>query len=344
MAIIRTTGDLLEQNADAIVNTVNTVGVMGKGVALQFKRRWPENFRAYEQACKSGRVRVGKMFIFNTGGLLRPKYIINFPTKDHWRGRSQLAFIEAGLVDLQAQVRALQIRSLAMPPLGCGNGGLSWDAVEPLIVAAFADFQDVDVRLFAPSPIRRQIAAEAMPPKMTAGRAAVVSVLAMYQRLQYALTQVETQKLIYFLVVSGEPLNLHFEKNHFGPYAAKLNHVLLKMEGAYISGLGDSDSPSEIQVRPDAVARARRFLTESGAETACRVARISDLIEGFETPFGMELLATVHWAANAIGPSANKRTVLNYIASWNERKRRLMGEQLVDRAYDRLAAQGWLPM
>lgn len=340
--IIPTNGDLLEQDVDAIVNTVNTVGIMGKGIALQFKRRWPDNFRAYERACKAGEVEVGKMFIFDCGGLVMPKYIINFPTKKHWRGNSKIEFIEEGLADLVKQIQRLQIKSIAMPPLGCGNGGLEWADIKPLIVEAFSALPDVELRLFAPSNERRQLAAEATPPRMTAGRAAVVSVLSMYQRLQYSLTQIEVQKLMYFLAISGEPLNLKFAQNKFGPYAPELNHVLLKMEGAYITGLGDLDSPSEIQVQPDAVKSAHEFLGEPGSETTRRVARISSLIEGYETPFGMELLATVHWAAAKIGPSANEHTVLAYVQSWNERKRKLMTEHLVGRAYARLAAEGWL--
>ena len=342
MPVKLTSGDLLEQKLDAIVNTVNTVGVMGKGVALQFKRRWPENFRAYEAACKAHVVQVGKMFIFDNGALLSPKYIVNFPTKQHWRGDSRLEYIEAGLKDLVEQIRRLNIRSIAMPPLGCGNGGLDWADVEPRIRRAFADLPEVEVRLFAPNLQRRALAAEAAPPRMTPGRAAVITVLSMYQRLQYALTQIEVQKLTYFLVVAGEPMALRFEKGKFGPYAAELNHVLLKMEGAYITGLGDLDAPSEIQVQAEAIELASACLRAAGAETAGRVERISALIEGFETPFGMELLATVHWAAQHIGPGATANTVQAYIQSWNERKRRLMTPTLVDRAYARLEAQDWL--
>lgn len=342
MTIKLTSGDLLAQKVDAIVNTVNTVGVMGKGVALQFKRRWPENFRAYEAACKANAVRVGEMFIVDNGGLLTPKYIVNFPTKQHWRSPSRLEFIEAGLKDLVVQIRRLNIRSIAMPPLGCGNGGLDWAEVEPMITAAFAELSDVEVRLFAPSVERRQLAAETAPAKMTPGRAAVIAVLSMYQRLQYALTQIEVQKLIYFLDVAGEPMGMRFTKGKFGPYARELNHVLLKLEGAYITGLGDLDTPSEIQVRADAVERAQGFLEATGAETAVRVQRISSLIEGFETPFGMELLATVHWAVKDIGRAATARLVQDYIHSWNERKRKLMTPALVERAYARLRDQGWL--
>jgi O-acetyl-ADP-ribose deacetylase (regulator of RNase III) len=144
-------GDLLKQhNVDAIVNTVNCVGVMGKGIALQFKNKWPDNFEAYSRACKAGEVRTGHMMLFDVGACAQPHYIINFPTKQHWRENSRIEYIEAGLVDLIAHVRRLDIHSIAVPALGCGNGGLDWAVVRPLIEAAFAQVPDVDVHLFEP--------------------------------------------------------------------------------------------------------------------------------------------------------------------------------------------------
>lgn len=154
MTIRRMQGDLLkQQDVDAIVNAVNCVGVMGKGLALQFKNAWPANFRAYAVACKAGEVRPGRMFIHGLDGPATPRYIINFPTKDHWRDGSRIEFIRDGLADLVAQVRRLGIRSIAIPPLGCGLGGLAWSEVRPMIEAAFAPFPDVEVRMFEPMGI-----------------------------------------------------------------------------------------------------------------------------------------------------------------------------------------------
>ena len=149
--ITLTQGDLLKQDdVDAIVNAVNCVGVMGKGIALQFKHRWPANFTEYTAACKAGKVRPGRMFIRMLGRLVRPQYIINFPTKNHWREGSRIQFIEEGLVGLVTQVQCLGIRSIAIPPLGCGNGGLAWADVRPLIQGAFEPLPEVEVRLFEP--------------------------------------------------------------------------------------------------------------------------------------------------------------------------------------------------
>jgi O-acetyl-ADP-ribose deacetylase (regulator of RNase III) len=144
-------GILLEALVEALVNTVNTKGIMGKGIALQFKQAFPEMFRDYENACKAGGVRLGKMHVFDLGGLTgNPRWIINFPTKGHWRERSRLTDIEAGLEDLVTTILRLGIRSIALPPLGCGNGGLNWAEVRPRIEGAFANLPDVNVLLFEP--------------------------------------------------------------------------------------------------------------------------------------------------------------------------------------------------
>jgi O-acetyl-ADP-ribose deacetylase (regulator of RNase III) len=145
-----TTGNLLDANAEALVNTVNTVGIMGKGIALQFRLAFPRNFELYQSACKRGDVVPGKMFVVPTNRLDNPKYIINFPTKRHWKGKSRIEDIDAGLVDLVEVVRRENIKSVAIPPLGCGNGGLDWNEVRPRIESAFAALPEVRVLVFGP--------------------------------------------------------------------------------------------------------------------------------------------------------------------------------------------------
>ncbi|HRO01987.1 MAG TPA: macro domain-containing protein [Terricaulis sp.] len=338
------TGDLLEQRVDAIVNTVNTVGVMGKGIALQFKRKWPENFKAYERAVADGAVSVGKMFVFDNGGLVTPHFIINFPTKEHWRSKSRVEFIQAGLDDLVAVVQRLGIRSIAIPPLGCGNGGLDWQVVRPLIEEAFRGLTDVDVRLFEPNQTARlrELAADERAPTMTPGRAAMIAVIYAYQRMLYTLSMLEVQKLAYFLAVSGEPLNLDYQKDKFGPYSPKLRHVLLKMDGAYIRGVGDLNAKSEIEVLPGAIDAAAEFFRSSGKEeTMARVQRVFDLIEGYETPYGLELLATVHWASNESPATTSVDEVSRRVTQWNERKRQIMPPVEIADALSRLRELGW---
>lgn len=345
MGITLTRGDLLKQdNVDAIVNTVNCVGVMGKGIALQFRNKWPENFRSYEAACKAKQVRPGQMFVFDSGGLVKPNFIINFPTKDHWRGKSRIEFIRDGLVDLVAQVRRLGIRSIAIPPLGCGNGGLEWSEVRPLIESAFERLPDVEVRLFppdgAPAPKSMEIRTER--PRMTPGRAAILKVLDTYRALDYGLSKIEVQKLAYFLQEAGEALNLPFEKHAYGPYSDTLRHVLNRMEGHFIRGLGDGVVDAEIEPVPDAIAEAEQFVAAHGHEgMAQRVERVGALIEGFQSPYGMELLATVHWVATR-EDAKSEAQALAAVRDWNDRKKSLMAPEHVAAAWRRLEQAGWL--
>jgi O-acetyl-ADP-ribose deacetylase (regulator of RNase III) len=345
MTVILTNGDLLRQEVDAIVNTVNTVGVMGKGIALQFKQKWPENFKAYAKACKRQEIQPGRMFIYDAGGLLKPRYIVNFPTKRHWRGKSRLEDIEAGLKDLVVQVKRLGIRSIALPPLGCGNGGLDWEDVRPRIERAFADLPQVEARLFAPSgaPAPKAQEIRTTKPKLTPVRAALVKLLAAYRALDYSLTRIEVQKLAYFLERAGEPLNMKFEANMYGPYSNTLEHVLQALDGHYLLGVGDRTSPGEIQVVPGAVDEAETYLAESPqSETAARVARVSDLISGFETPYGMELLSTVHWVATRPPKAPTLEETTRAVHAWNPRKKQLMSNEHIRLAWEHLAKRDWL--
>lgn len=146
-------GNILNADTEAVVNTVNTVGVMGKGLALNFKQAYPEMFKAYTLACDSGEVEIGRMHLFDRGAFLNPRYIINFPTKQHWKSRSSIDNIARGLDDLVRQVKSLGIRSIAIPPLGCGLGGLSWNDVRPLIADAFSNLPTIHVRLYKPQSV-----------------------------------------------------------------------------------------------------------------------------------------------------------------------------------------------
>lgn len=295
-------GNLLQADAEALVNTVNTVntvGSMGKGIALQFKQAFPGNFAAYAQAVKRGEVQPGRMLVWSAGLVTNPRYIVNFPTKRHWRGRSRIEDIEAGLTALVQEIRRLGIRSIAVPPLGCGNGGLEWSDVRPRIVAALEELRDVRVLLFAPrgAPAADQMPIRTKRPAMTPARALLVKLMEQYASLAYRLTLLEIQKLAYFLQEAGEPLRLRYEPGHYGPFAPNLNKVLERIEGHLIRGYGDSQKPDvEIGLLKGAVEDADALLV-SHADSRRRLARVGELIDGFETPYGMELLSSVHWVA-----------------------------------------------
>jgi len=336
-------GDLLGADAEALVNTVNTVGVMGKGVALQFRKAFPDNFKAYERACKAGDVRPGEMFAFETGQLTGPRLIINFPTKRHWRGRARMEYIDRGLVDLVRVLRRYDVRSVAIPPLGCGNGGLRWAEVRPRIEAALGPLGDIKVLLYGPGgpPPPREQRVATKRPRMTRGRAALLSVLDVYRTDPTStLTSLVAQKLAYLLQTAGEQLKLEFAKADYGPYAEVLNHALQNMEGHYIVGCGDRTGGSDIQLVGDALERAHAFL--AGDDDAhARVERIRQLVEGFESPFGLELLTTVHWAAMQEG-ARTPDEALAIVADWTPRKREVFQERHVVIAWERLRSQGWL--
>lgn len=341
------TGNLLEANVEALVNTVNTVGVMGKGIALQFKKAFPENFHAYARACERGEVQPGKMLTVDMNRLSNPRFIINFPTKRDWKHKSRLKDIELGLPALIEDVRRLKIASIAVPPLGCGNGGLNWSDVRPLIEAAFAQVPDVRVLLFAPhgTPPAAAMPVNTRRPNMTPGRAAVVAVMSRYARMGYSLTLLEVQKLLYFLQESGEDLKLPFTKAAYGPYADTLRHVLDRMDGHFIRGWGDGANKPEtlLEVVPEAAEEAEEFLGPV-SPTHSRLQRVTELIDGFETPYGMELLSSVHWVAMHEDPMARNDAAMaaSAVAAWNERKQQLFHAERVDLAWKRLKQRGWL--
>ena len=338
-------GNLLKADAEALVNTVNCVGFMGKGIALQFKQAFPENFEAYRKACATGRVQPGRMFVFETGSFLNPKYIINFPTKRHWRGKSRLDDIRAGLESLVREVARLKIQSIAVPPLGCGLGGLRWSVVRPMIEGAFIAVPQVRVLLYPPerTPAAKDMPVRTKKPVMTPARALLIKLMERYNQLDYRLTLLEIQKLAYFLQEAGEPLRLRCEVGHYGPYAANLNKVLEIMEGHLIRGYGDSQKPDvEIQLLPEAAAEANEYLADK-SDSQERLRRVADLIDGFETPYGMELLSSVHWVAvHREPPAADEEGAVDAVLNWNERKRRMCKPHHIRVAWRRLQEEGWL--
>ena len=344
MAIQLKSGNLLNEKTDAIVNTVNCVGVMGKGIALQFKERWPKNFKEYEAASKRGEIKPGTMFISDLGEWAKPRFIINFPTKVHWRGDSKLEYIEDGLRDLVKQAERLGIKSISLPPLGCGNGGLDWDEVKKLIFAVFEGHPNIAVNLFEPkgAPPAREMAIKTAKPKMTAARAAIIKIISIYGEMEYGLTKIEVQKLAYFLEMAGQPLNLKFVKHNYGPYSDTLRHVLKALDGHYIIGVGDFAEESDIGVTPGAVAEAEEFLKTSGDEDlANQVERVRNLIKGFETPYGMELLATVHWVATQESKVRTVDEAIVAVHKWNARKRAVLREDHIRLAWNKLKEEGW---
>ncbi|MGH9381052.1 MAG: type II toxin-antitoxin system antitoxin DNA ADP-ribosyl glycohydrolase DarG [Thermoanaerobaculia bacterium] len=339
-------GDILSEDAEALVNTVNCVGVMGRGVALQFKKAWPENFKAYAAACRRKEVQPGRMFVFDTGRVTNPRYIINFPTKRHWRGNSRIEDIEAGLEALAEELRSRDIRSIALPPLGSGLGGLDWTKVRARIEGALRDLRDVRVMVFEPkgTPTAGVGIKGKKAPAMTPARAALVGLMDRYLAglLDPFVSLLEVHKLLYFMQEAGEPLDLRFAKGAYGPYAENLRHLLHEIEGYYVTGYGaGGDVPGKpLELVPGAVEDALALLREQ-PDSLARFQRVAELVEGFESSFGLELLATVHWVAAHEDAMTEEDQVAQTYA-WSERKGQFSPNQ-VRLAGEVLREKGWLP-
>lgn len=348
-----TEGNLLDADAEALVNTVNTVGVMGKGIALMFKEAFPDNFAAYERACKAKQVQLGKMFVTERKDLLGPKWIINFPTKGHWRYPSQMKWIEDGLADLARFISEKEIRSIALPPLGSGNGGLEWSDVRPLIEDALGTLENVNVIVYEPTAKYQNVAKRSGVEKLTTPRALVAEMVRRYSILGIECTLLEVQKIGYFLERCVIALGLEnkfkfeFAANKYGPYSEKLKHLLNGLDGSYlhcdkrIADAGPFEPIRFDDAKKDIVAA---FLTTPEAKPyRPALEATTELIDGLESPHGLELLSTVDWLV-AHGTQPEVKAVRSALANWPgedrkaaDRKLELFDERVVGIALDTLA-------
>ena len=349
-----TQGNLFDADVEAVVNTVNTVGVMGKGIALMFKERFPENTRAYAAACKRGKVQVGRMFATEANVVGGPRWIVNFPTKRHWRHPSKLEWIRDGLVDLRRFVKTKGIRSIALPPLGAGNGKLDWADVRPLVEAALGDLGGVEVVVYEPTRAYHNVSKKSGVTKLTPARALVVEMIRRYEVLGLDCSILEVQKLAWVLDRAirraglKDPLKLTFGANIYGPYADALRHVLDKLDGSYLHSdkrLADALPVDLIHVAPDSAPKVRAYLSVSGRRPYLEAVEQADrFIDGFQSPLGMEVLATVGWLTEHEGVEPTLEAVKAGIAAWPagkpaaDRKQRLFGNSLLTAAIDRLTS------
>lgn len=340
-------GDLLNADAEALVNTVNCVGVMGKGIALQFKKAYPANFTAYEKACKAGQIVTGKMFVQPSGLVIGPRFIINFPTKKHWRSPSKISYIKDGLDDLVRVIRENNIKSVALPPLGCGNGGLNWLEIKQLITQKLSTLHDVNIIVFEPAGAPESSAQpiKTKAPKMTVFVAEMIMLIKRYLLEEITLSRLEIQKLAYFQKESGDPhfVTLDFEGMEYGPYSRKLGHAIHRMDGHYLRNCGDNNSPTtQIELNASAIEPAEKMLANNN-ESHEYLQKVFELINGFEDPFGMELLSTVHWVAHYChNPATDIESAICEVHDWNEHKRKYFKPEHIAIAWKRLQKYGWI--
>ena len=236
------TGNLLAASDEALINTVNTVGVMGKGIALQFKDRYPYNFQVYQQACKEGSIFPGKLLVTRDSNLSTDsKWIINFPTKKDWKHRSKYEYIEEGLKDLVRVLDQYRIKSIAIPPLGCGNGGLDWSKVKELMEKYLGEL-NVDIHIYQPNEAVSELLKQetnCREAKLTPARAMLLYALFYYESLGENSSLFVANKLAYFMQLLGEPSfgKLKFVAGHYGPYCTQVGYILHDINGKYIKGL-----------------------------------------------------------------------------------------------------------
>lgn len=347
-----TSGNLLDSKAEALVNTVNTVGVMGKGIALMFKEAFPENYERYEAACARKEVHLGRMYVTERRDLLGgPKWVINFPTKAHWRFPSQLSWIEDGLDDLQKIIEEKGIRSIAIPPLGSGNGGLPWSQVRRLIVDKLGRLEGVHVIVYEPTSKYQNVAKREGVETLTPARALITESIRRYASIGFECTLLEVQKLAYFLEKTivkscgANPLRLEFRANKFGPYAPKLGHLLNQLDGSYLHSakrLADATPLDVIWVDRDREQRLALYLATEAKSYIPALDETTALIDGFESPLGMELLATVDWLIVEAGADRTIASIKQGLRDWpggspaGARKLRLFEDRMIGIALERL--------
>jgi len=347
-----TRGNLLNATADALVNTVNEVGVMGKGIALQFRESFPDSSRAYMKAAREGHVVIGKMLVTKNRSLLKPHWIIHFPTKRHWRQPSELAWIREGLKDLTRILASNRIHSIALPPLGCGNGGLEWAQVKREIEGALAGMTDVDILVFEPTDSYQNAPKRAGVEALTPARALIAELIRRYEILGIDCSILEVQKLAWFLTrvldrtSLPNELALQFTANKFGPYADKLRFLLDTLDGSYLHSekrLADAKPLDTIRFEDAMAGRLREyFASAEGALYRPALDQATAVIEGFESPYGMELLATVDWLMHEEGVAPTVVALRDGLSRWPagaravSRKQRLFDERVLDLALNRL--------
>ncbi|MDI9881303.1 type II toxin-antitoxin system antitoxin DNA ADP-ribosyl glycohydrolase DarG [Flectobacillus longus] len=320
------TGNLLESKADALVNTVNIVGVMGKGIALQFKSMFPRNFKLYASACKNKEIQIGQLLVNEEESLLTgKKIIINFPTKTHWRLPSEYQYIETGLVELIKVIKENNIKSIAIPPLGAGNGGLDWNKVKQLLEKYLKDL-DCDITIYEPNNAIQEVLRKERV-KLTPARAMLLSVLYELVKNGEFVSEFSSEKIAYFLQRFGakDIFKLDFQPNFYGPYSGKVKHVLYYLNGSYVMGYSSKDRKpfEELGLIPDAETDVKEFLNKPENITyKAIVENTKSFLSGFYSQYGLELLSTIDFII--VEKKVNtQEMIIKELENWSDRKKTL---------------------
>lgn len=336
-----TTGDILTSDAYALVNTVNTVGVMGKGVALHFKEQFPHNYDEYRQACIQKKLMPGTLLVVSDSNLtLGERLIINFPTKVHWRYPSKYSYIEDGLRALVDVIKQYGIKDIAIPPLGCGNGGLDWTQVKSMIVSALSQLDDVNVVVFEPGvEYKSELKQISSTANLTPARAMLLYSLFYYEMSDERTNLVVANKLCFFFQEVGDKsfANIRFSKGHYGPYSPSVAHLLKSVNGKYIHGLEEMDAKpfDDLDLDYSRISEVSEFVHALSASEKRHVSQVLKVIDGFESAFALEILATVAYIRR-LNPGISFEDVVAEVGRWSKRKKALFKVDYIRLAYDRL--------
>jgi O-acetyl-ADP-ribose deacetylase (regulator of RNase III) len=336
-------GNLLEAHTQALVNTVNTVGVMGKGIALQFKEAFPMNYKIYFAACKKKELIPGKLLVVQEQTLEGEKIIINFPTKTEWFMKSRYEYIEDGLKELAKVIEKYSIESIAIPPLGCGNGGLKWEKVKPMIENHLQHLTHVNIQVFEHNETVKEILKQQetnKETKLTPARAMVLYAMFYYESLGENASLFVANKLAYFLQRLGEKsLNkLKFEASHYGPYSVQVEHLLHNVNGKYLKGLEQMNAKAfePLELQYDKINEVSDYIKkELNSEQRSRLLNLIKLIDGFQSALSLEILATVDFVRKD-NPGINQEDIVKTIHNWSDRKRKLFQEKYIQIATNHL--------
>ncbi len=295
------------------------------------------------------------MFVTERQELIGPKWIINFPTKSHWRNPSRIEWVEEGLRDLKRIIEEKGIRSIALPPLGSGNGGLNWAEVRDLIESAFQSVENVDVFVYEPISAYQNVMKRSGVEELTPARALIAEMVRRYWILGIQCTLLEVQKLAYFLERSIEDhglencLDLRFEPNRYGPFAPRLTHLLNALDGSYLhcgKRLSDAEPLDVIWFEDGKKDKVAAYLASEAKSYRPALDATTSIIDGFESPLGMELLATVDWLVHHEGVDLEPNAVRAGLGKWPgnpeaaERKLKLFDDRLIELAVRQLAEAG----
>ncbi|QHL87944.1 phosphatase [Nibribacter ruber] len=340
-------GNLLDANTEALVNTVNTVGVMGKGIALQFKEEFPINFKIYSAACKRKELQPGKLLVVKELTIKGEKTIINFPTKTEWYLKSSYGYVEDGLKELARIIESNQIKSIAIPPLGCGNGGLKWDKVKPMIEKYLGNLPNVAIHVYEPNEAVKELLKQQETKKvvkLTPARAMLLYALFYYEALGETSSLFVANKLAYFLQRLGESSlsKLNFTRSHYGPYSVQVEHVMVALNGKYLKGLEQRSAKAfePLELNYNTFEEISGYINnELTYEHKQRLDNLVKLIDGFQSAFSLEILATVDFVKSE-KKDIQSKDIVQSIHNWSERKRALFKDKYIDIAIKHLEEYG----